>query len=106
MIKRKADRVAQFTVPTPDEYTLILRSISEGVHVIDRRGVITFVNRSATEILGWRADELVGREQHSLIHHSHADGRPYDAAECPILLAIRDDRVHRQDDEVFWRQDG
>src|SRR5205823_3811590 len=28
------------------------------------------------------------------------------AAECPILLAISGNRVHRQDDEVFWRQDG
>ena len=77
------DRGSQLTVPGLHEYKLMLESISEGVFVVDRCGLITFVNRPAAEILGWCADELVGREHQSVVHHTRADGRPYAAAESP-----------------------
>src|SRR5207247_3572700 len=83
----------------------ILESIGEGVHVVDATGRVTFVNPSASQMLGYTADELLGRAQHSVIHGQHADGTPYAAADCPILASIRDGCVRRNDSGVFWRKD-
>src|SRR5438477_7648675 len=64
---------ASFATPA-DDFELILRSIGEGVHVLDATGHITFVNPSAEQMLGFSPHELVGRDQHSLVHHSRQDG--------------------------------
>jgi diguanylate cyclase (GGDEF)-like protein/PAS domain S-box-containing protein len=39
----------------------ITRSLGEGVLALDADGCITFVNPAAAGLLGWRADELLGR---------------------------------------------
>ena len=85
---------------------LILESIGEGVHGIDQDGRITFVNSTAARMLGWSIEELIGKRQHALIHHSRGDGSPFPEETCAILGAIRDGRVHHRSDEVFWRKDG
>ena len=51
-------------------------------------------------------EELIGRHQHELIRHTHADGSPYPAHECPICSAFRDGAVHHVAGDVFWRKDG
>ena len=89
-----------------DYYALILQSIGEGVHGIDADGRITFVNQAAATMLGWTADELIGQHQHPLLHHTRRDGTPYAESDCPILAALREGKVFRQDNEVFWRRDG
>jgi PAS domain S-box-containing protein len=92
---------------TRQEYLeLILQSIGEGVHGVDAAGRITFVNESAATMLGWTPQDLLGRQQHALIHHSRADGTPYPEDACPILASLREGRVFRQDGDVFWRKDG
>ena len=85
---------------------LILESIGEGVHGIDRNGRITFVNSAAARMLGWNVEELIGKPQHVLIHHSRRDGSPFPEDKCEILAAMRDGRVHHRDEEGFWRKDG
>jgi PAS domain S-box-containing protein len=87
-------------------YELVLHSIGEGVHGLDAEGQITFVNQSAATMLGWTPQDLLGKQQHALIHHSRANGTPYPDSECPILAAVREGRVVRRDGEVFWRKDG
>ena len=57
-------------------------------------------------MLGYTADELIGRNMHAILHHSHADGRPYAVCDCPIYCAFKDGEVHQVTDEVFWRKDG
>ena len=89
-----------------DQAELILNSIVEGVHVIDAQGLITFVNTPAVEMLGWGEDDVIGRDQHGLIHHTHADGTPYRATVCPILTTLHDGRTRREDGDIFWRKDG
>ena len=85
---------------------LILCSAGEGIYGLDRQGLTTFVNPAAAEMLGWEPDELLGKFQHAVIHHTNADGSPYAAKNCPIYAAFNDGAVHRVDDELFWRKDG
>jgi PAS domain S-box-containing protein len=84
---------------------LILNAAGEGIYGVDTEGNTTFVNPAAERMLGWRADDLIGRNIHKMIHHSHADGCQYPAHECHIFAAFRDGEVRHVDNEVFWRKD-
>jgi PAS domain S-box-containing protein len=89
-----------------DRLSLLLESTGEGIFGIDMAGCCVFVNRSAAQVLGWPAEAIIGRNMHALIHHTHADGRHYPEADCPIFKAFRQGQPCRIDDEVFWRADG
>jgi PAS domain S-box-containing protein len=88
------------------ENQLILRAAGEGIYGVNAEGKTTFVNPVAERILGWSAEELVGTDIHSTVHHTHHDGRHYPHEDCPIYAAFRDGAVHQVTDEVFWRKDG
>jgi PAS domain S-box-containing protein len=85
---------------------IILDSAGEGIFGIDIQGNFTFLNKTASQLLGWRRQELIGRSHHELIHHSHEDGTPYPLAECPIYKAYKKGTVLYKSDETFWTKDG
>lgn len=85
---------------------LILGAVGEGIFGLDAEGRIVFGNPAAAELTGYSPDEALGLRQHELIHHSHADGRPYPLEQCPIRAAFAEGTETRVDDEVFWRKDG
>ncbi len=85
---------------------LILRASGDGVYGIDTNGFTLFANPAAVEMCGYTLEEMVGRNQHELIHHSHTDGSHYPVSECPIYAALKDGEVHTVDTDVFWRKDG
>jgi PAS domain S-box-containing protein len=99
-------RVVRLFADIEAENQLILKAAGEGVYGVNAEGITTFVNPAAERMLGWRAEELVGRNMHAVVHHSHADGNAYPSGQCPIYAAFRDGAVHRVEDEVFWRKDG
>ncbi len=84
----------------------LLEGTADGIFGIDSDGVTSFVNPSATRMLGYSAEELVGKNNHAMIHHSHADGRPYPKDECRMLAPLIDGLPQQVDDEVLWRKDG
>lgn len=88
------------------QHELILQAAGEGVFGLDCEGLTTFVNPASTSMLGWTADELVGKSMHELLHHTKPDGTHYPAHECPVHAAFKDGAVHKVDNEVFWRKDG
>ena len=85
---------------------LILDSAGEGIFGLDADGNVTFVNKAATNMLGWSPEELIGKSHHDLVHHSYKDGAPYPVDDCPIHLAYKDGKVHYGSDELFWTRDG
>jgi PAS domain S-box-containing protein len=85
--------------------TLLLESTGEGIFGIDMDGRCTFVNRAACDQLGWRTEEVLGRNMHELIHHSRESGAHYPECDCPIFNAFRRGEPCRIDDEVLWRAD-
>jgi two-component system sensor kinase FixL len=86
-------------------YRLILNSAGEGIYGIDLDGQTTFANPAAEEMLGYTEEDLLGKPQYAIIHHSKPDGSPYSADDCYIYAAIKDGKVHRESEEVFWRKD-
>jgi len=99
-------RVEKLFEEIEQENQLILQAAGEGIYGVNAEGQTTFVNPAAERMLGYSADELVGENMHSLLHHTHADGSHYPASECPIYAACRDGAVRRVENEVFWRKSG
>src|SRR5215211_3581910 len=87
-------------------HEMVLKSAGEGIFGLDLDGNATFVNPAAARMTGWEAEELVGRPQHELLHHTKPDGSPYPREECPIHAALEDGTTRGRHDEVFWRKDG
>src|SRR5215210_5822576 len=87
-------------------HEMVLESAGEGIFGLDLDGNATFVNPAAARITGWEAEDLVGRPQHDVLHHTKPDGSPYPREQCPIHAALEDGTSHSRDDEVFWRKDG
>ena len=85
---------------------LILDSSGEGIYGLDLNGNTTFVNSAAARMIGWDAEELIGRNQHNILHHTRPDGTAYPQEECPIYAVLKDGNVNKVHDEVFWRKDG
>jgi PAS domain S-box-containing protein len=85
---------------------LLLNSTAEGIYGVDAFGVCTFCNPACCRLLGYSEADLLGRNIHDLIHHSHADGTPYAEEQCPILLAFQSGVETHDDHDLFWRADG
>lgn len=85
----------------------LLNSMAEGAYGVDTNGYCTFVNRAFLRMLGYQNEsEVLGKNTHELIHHSHANGSPYPANECLAFRAFGHDRAINVSNEVFWRKDG
>jgi len=103
---RLQQSVENFSERLQRRHESILDAAGEGIYGLDLHGHVTFVNKAATETLGWQDKDIFDRPLHDVHHHSHTDGTPYPREECPIYAAIKDGEVHRVDNEVFWRSDG
>jgi two-component system sensor histidine kinase VicK len=84
----------------------ILASVGDGIYGIDLEGKVTFVNAAAMQMLGYKQDEMLGRVMHELIHHTRADGTPYDSVDSPIRKSLANLATVRVSNEIFWRKDG
>ena len=88
------------------EIRLLLDSASGGLYGMDQQGHCTFINRAGAVMLGYEPGELISKNLHEVMHHSHADGSPYPEAECPIYIACNNGQDGQLDNATFWRRDG
>jgi PAS domain S-box-containing protein len=85
---------------------LLLESTDQGIYGIDLDGKCTFINRSASMMIGYRPDELLGKNIHDFIHHTKADGNPCIKEECCILQSFKNGVGCRVNSDLFWKRDG
>jgi PAS domain S-box-containing protein len=81
-------------------------SLGEGVYAVDREGRLTFLNPAAEQLLGWREEELLGKNIHDIIHFQRADSTPLAWQDCELLSVIRGNLLLRRGEDVFTRRDG
>ncbi|HYN53327.1 MAG TPA: diguanylate cyclase [Methylotenera sp.] len=84
----------------------ITSTLGEGVYVMDKEGLITFINPEAQRLLGWTEAELVGQHAHLLIHYKKIDHSPYHADDCEMRNVMKSGQPFKSTEEVFWRKDG
>lgn len=87
-------------------YERILDSVSDGIFGVDLEGKCTFANQAMSALTGWRVDELIGKNSHRMLHHSHADGSPHPIDECPVYTTTMEAAPRYINDDVFWKKDG
>lgn len=84
-----------------NELDLITSSMGSGILVIDKKGLIRFLNNAALKILGYKEEkELIGVIAHYKIHKHDTSIK-----ECPLFLAVTTGKNYCSD-EVFIRKDG
>nr|WP_272887414.1 PAS domain S-box protein [Stutzerimonas stutzeri] len=85
----------------------LLDSASEGFYSIDTGGLVTLCNEAFVRLLGFPSkNQVLGRQLHQVIHHSHPDGSPYAEQDCPIQRTARTGEPAHIKYELFFRQDG
>ena len=85
----------------------LLASVADAIYLVGARGEVRFVNPAGVAVLGYdSADDLIGRDSHSTIHHSRPDGSAFPASECPLLQARHAGRTIRVEQDWFVRRDG
>ena len=84
----------------------LLECTDQGLFGVDRDGRCTFMNRACAEMLGWRPDEVLGRDMHELLHPRGADdGGP--SADAPaIFRTLEEGAAAFVTEDVVWRRDG
>ena len=85
---------------------LILDSVADGIYGVDTQGNSTFINRAMEEITGWEAKDIIGKNQHKILHHSYGDGSPHPPEKCPVYLTFKENKSRFITNDVFWKKDG
>jgi len=88
------------------ERELILDAVVEGSCGLDADGRATFCNDAALKMTGYRAEEVVGKDVHELLHHSRPDGTQYPAEECVFRKALEANQPAHVMGEFLWRKNG
>ena len=107
----KALNLAQFMTKelrdSEEKVRLILNTVGEAIYGIDTNGCCTFCNPAGLRILGYRSqEELLGKNMHDQIHHSHEDGTAYPVDMCSIFRAFNQNTGCHVDSEVLWKRNG
>lgn len=85
---------------------LILNSAGEGIFGLDLERKFTFVNPSASRMLGYEVDELIGKTSEMILDLTKISGRPYSGEECSIYAAYRDGLSSHTADGLLRKKDG
>ena len=80
--------------------------ISEAVFQVDTAGTVTFVNPAAAMLLGWPADELLGRNLHETAHYAYPDGSYFPQEACEIMRALLAGLTLHNVEGMYFRRDG
>jgi len=84
----------------------VIENITEGLCVIDQDGITLMMNSAASRLLGWSADELVGRPIRDVIPNQDLDRTPGAASDCKLVQAHQEQRTIQALEGVFTRKDG
>ena len=88
------------------QHSLILDSVADGIYGVNLDGTSTFVNKAMENITGWKADYIIGKNQHELLHHTKVNGEPHPHDECPVYKTFVDNNARYIRDDIFWKSDG
>ncbi len=99
------------TVRVPREELLrIFQLTADGVHVVDAEQRIIFWNRAAEKLLGFGAEEVLGRYCYDVIAGGDYQGHPFCRRGCPTIQAAKRGRSvpnydvcsHKTGGEPVW----
>jgi len=88
------------------DYKEIVDELYDGVYLVDRDRIITYWNRGAERITGYRRADVVGRScRDNLLNHVNAGGALLCTGDCPLTACMADGDV-READVFLHHADG
>jgi PAS domain S-box-containing protein len=84
----------------------VIENAPIAIFFVDAETRITSANPHAEHLFGWSEEELLGRRFHDVLHHHHADGRAFPAAECTQFCAVIEGRSLADIETTFFHKDG
>jgi len=88
------------------QHKLILNSVGDGIYGVDIEGNSTFMNKAMEAMTGWKAKDIIGKNQHTVLHHTHKDGSHHFKEQCPVYQTFQDNQARFIADDIFWRKNG
>jgi PAS domain S-box-containing protein len=85
---------------------VITTNVAEGICFMDTAGLLTFINPALEKILGWRAQDLIGRQLHETVHYKKPGGAPYPSSECPLVQSLTEGVPVVNREEHWIHKDG
>ncbi|GAB4485819.1 MAG: sensor domain-containing diguanylate cyclase [Anaerolineales bacterium] len=86
--------------PAKDFYQLLLDNLYDGVYFADKNRTITYWNRGAENITGYKASEVIGRAcRDNLLNHCTENGHELCLDACPLTRSM--ETGHHQEAEVY-----
>lgn len=105
-VMRLNRQLSRFNQRLERQYELLLNSVGDGIYGVGISGRATFVNRAMEQITGWGPEDLIDKEQHDILHHTHEDGSHFHYSECPVFHTFQDGEARYIKDDIFWCKDG
>jgi two-component system, cell cycle sensor histidine kinase and response regulator CckA len=84
---------------------LLLQSTTQGIFGVDSKGRCTFINRSASESLGYLPGTLIGESMHEVLHQTKDDVL-HAPSDCPIETTTRTGSGSEVQSDMLYRSDG
>ncbi len=70
-----------------DEILAVLSQTADGAYAVDRDQIVVFWNAAAERMLGYAADDVIGRPCHEIFHGEPRPGCLQCQPDCPVLHA-------------------
>jgi PAS domain S-box-containing protein len=87
-------------------YVAALNNAAVGIYSVDHEGRCTQINPAALALMGYREDEVLGLDMHTLIHATREDGTPYPVETCPVYKARVEGKATHDSEEILWTKTG
>lgn len=85
---------------------MVTGNMAQGLYALDNGGICTFWNTEAEHILGWKADELIGRNLHEIIKYQDEKGNKLQQEECLTYKSIQNKQTYSSESGTFAHKDG
>lgn len=100
--------ISDYFVPERLEYLRqVLNATGQSFYAVDTTGQTTLCNKAFLNTMGFTDEaEAIGQRLHGVIHHSHPDGSPYHADDCPIYRCAATGVAAHVEFELFYTKSG
>lgn len=105
-LERRVEERTRTLRQVSEQSRLLVTSVGDGIYGVDADGMVTFVNPAAADVLGYRPEDLTGREAHATFHDTQPDGAPFPIQRCYVTEAITEQKVTSAEDDSYLRADG
>ncbi|MCU7939390.1 MAG: PAS domain S-box protein [gamma proteobacterium symbiont of Bathyaustriella thionipta] len=85
---------------------LLTNTMGEGVYALDKKGICIFINLQAEKLLGYSANEILGKNIHNLIHFQDEQGNLIPVEQCESLNSVQRNQSYINEKQFFTRKGG